>query len=162
MPGGDRYRPAAPPVSLIVLDVNNIGLCLNTGIAAARGKYYVQLDSDDRLKPDAVEKLLSVFESDPAIGMVIGSYEVWTLDEQTGGSRACRNPVVTHDEWTATTAATTSCASTAAPPRAAHQAHPGTRRVRPERRAHSRNYGGLTWCSPERALRHRPRLGTDL
>ncbi len=39
------------------------------GIAAARGKYYVQLDSDDRLKPDAVEKLRDTFDSDPAIGM---------------------------------------------------------------------------------------------
>lgn len=102
MPGGDRYQPAAPPVSLIVLDVNNIGLCLNTGIAAARGKYYVQLDSDDRLKPDAVEKLLAIFDSDPAIGMVIGSYEVWTLNEQTGAlARNTEIPVVTHDEWTA-------------------------------------------------------------
>jgi cellulose synthase/poly-beta-1,6-N-acetylglucosamine synthase-like glycosyltransferase len=89
-------------VRLIVVDVNNLGLCLNTGIAAARGKYYVQLDSDDRLKPDAVEKLLEVFDSDPAVGMVIGSYEVWNLDEQTGQLTRNENvPVVTHDEWTA-------------------------------------------------------------
>jgi glycosyltransferase involved in cell wall biosynthesis len=102
MPGGDRYQPAAPPVRLIVVDVNNIGLCLNTGIAAARGKYYVQLDSDDRLKPDAVEKLLTVFDSDPTIGMVIGSYEVWTLDEQSGELRRNQEiSVVTHPEWTA-------------------------------------------------------------
>lgn len=102
MPGGDHYEPAAPRVRLIVLDVNNIGLCLNEGIAAARGRYYVQLDSDDRLKPDAVEKLLAVFDADPTIGMVIGSYEVWTLDERSG--RVHRNeeiPVVTHEEWTA-------------------------------------------------------------
>lgn len=102
MDRGDRYRPDSPPVRLIVVDVNNIGLCLNAGIAAARGKYYVQLDSDDRLKPDAVEKLLAVFDSDPTVGMVIGSYEVWTLDEASG--QLHRNeeiPVVTHDEWTA-------------------------------------------------------------
>ena len=102
LPGGDRHNAAAPPVHLIVVDVNNLGLCLNAGIAAARGKYYVQLDSDDRLKPDAVERLLAVFDSDPTVGMVIGSYEVWTLDEQTG--ELVRNqdiPVVTHDEWTA-------------------------------------------------------------
>lgn len=102
MKGGECYDPAAPPVNLIVLDVNNIGLCLNVGIAAARGKYYVQLDSDDRLKPDAVEKLLEVLASDPTVGMVIGSYEVWGLDEQTG--EIVRNediPVVRHDEWTA-------------------------------------------------------------
>jgi glycosyltransferase involved in cell wall biosynthesis len=102
MDGGDHYDRSKPPVGLIVVDVNNLGLCLNTGIAAARGKYYVQLDSDDRLKPDAVEKLLAVFDSDPTVGMVVGSYEVWTLDEQTGELRRNKEiPVVTHDEWTA-------------------------------------------------------------
>jgi glycosyltransferase involved in cell wall biosynthesis len=102
MPGGDRYSADAPPVQLIVVDINNLGLCLNTGIAAARGKYYVQLDSDDRLKPDAVAKLLAVFDSDPTVGMVVGSYEVWTLDEQTDTlSRNADIPVVKHEEWTA-------------------------------------------------------------
>ncbi len=101
MKGGDRYKADTPAVRLIVLDVNNLGLCLNSGIAAARGKYYVQLDSDDRLKPDAVEKLLAVFDSDPTIGMVVGSYEVWTLDEHTGELRRNEEiPVVTHAEWT--------------------------------------------------------------
>lgn len=101
MEGGDKYDARRPPVRLIVLDVNNIGLCLNTGIAAARGRYYVQLDSDDRLKPDAVAKLVAVFDSDPTIGMVIGSYEVWTLDEQSGALRRNEEiPVVTHAEWT--------------------------------------------------------------
>jgi glycosyltransferase involved in cell wall biosynthesis len=102
MEGGAKHRPDVPRVRLIVVDVNNLGLCLNSGIAAAHGKFYFQLDSDDRLKPDAVEKLLAVFDSDPAIAMVIGSYEVWTLDEKAG--RLTRNeqiPVVTHDEWTA-------------------------------------------------------------
>jgi len=89
-------------VRLIVVDVNNLGLCLNSGIAAARGKFYVQLDSDDRLKPDAVERLLAVFDSDATIGMVVGSYEVWTLDERSGALRRNEEvPVVTHDEWTA-------------------------------------------------------------
>ncbi len=102
MEGGDRYDPSKPPVRLIVVDVNNLGLCLNAGIAAARGKYYVQLDSDDRLKPDAVEKLLAVFDSDPTVGMVVGSYEVWTLDEKTAElHRNQEIPVVTHGEWTA-------------------------------------------------------------
>jgi glycosyltransferase involved in cell wall biosynthesis len=100
--GGDKHDPQAPAVRLIIVDVNNLGLCLNTGIAAAHGHYYVQLDSDDRLKPDAVEKLLAVFKSDPTVGMVIGSYEVWNLDEHTGKvSRDTNVPVVAHEEWTA-------------------------------------------------------------
>jgi len=102
MEGGDKYDASKPPVRLITVDVNNLGLCLNSGLAQANGKYYVQLDSDDRLKQDAVEKLLAVYESDPTVGMVVGSYEVWTLDEASGElHRNEEIPVVTHDEWTA-------------------------------------------------------------
>ncbi len=101
LPGGKKFDPKKPQVRLIVEDINNIGHCLNKGIREARGKYYVQLDSDDRLKPDAVEKLLKVFDSDDRIGMVIGSYEVWKKNEITGEiTRMDEIPVVTHDEWT--------------------------------------------------------------
>lgn len=98
---GEKYDPDKPRVRLIVEDINNIGFCLNKGIREARGKYYVQLDSDDRLKPDAIEKLIQVFNSDARIGMVIGSYEVWKKDELTGEiTRMEEIPVVTHNEWT--------------------------------------------------------------
>lgn len=100
MPGGDKYDPQKPAVHLIVLDINNLGLCLNLGAKMAHGEYYVQLDSDDRLKPDAVEKILQVYDSDPKIGMVIGSYEVWQKDAAGNYSRMEELPVVTHDEWT--------------------------------------------------------------
>jgi len=99
--GGEKYDPNKPAVKLIVEDINNIGHCLNKGIREARGKYYVQLDSDDRLKPDAIEKILKVFDSDDRIGMVIGSYEVWKKNETIGEiTRMEEIPVVTHDEWT--------------------------------------------------------------
>jgi len=99
-PGGDKYTAGKPEVQLLVYEINNLGLCLNMGARHARGMYYVQLDSDDRLKPDAVEKILSVYESDPKIGMVIGSYEVWKKDTDGTYSRMTELPVVTHDEWT--------------------------------------------------------------
>jgi glycosyltransferase involved in cell wall biosynthesis len=99
-PGGDRFRENVPAVRLIVLDVNNIGLCLNSGIAAAEGAVYVQLDSDDRLKPDAVEKVLTALEGDPHAGIVIGSYEVWQQEADGRRFRREEIPVVTHDEWT--------------------------------------------------------------
>jgi len=101
MVGGSKYDPQKPEVKLIVLDINNIGLCLNLATKAARGEYYIQLDSDDRLKPFAVEKILQLFESDSRIGIVIGSYEVWQLNAATNKIERVESiPVVTHDEWT--------------------------------------------------------------
>jgi hypothetical protein len=98
---GKYYNSAKPPVKLIILDINNIGLCLNIGIQNAQGEYYIQLDSDDRLKPFAVAKILEEFDRDVSIGMVIGSYEVWKLNETTHSLERMEDiPVVTHDEWT--------------------------------------------------------------
>ncbi len=100
LPGGEKYDSSKPEVQLLVHDLNNLGFCFNAGAKIARGEYYVQLDSDDRLKPDAVEKILAVYISDPKIGMVIGSYEVWEKDEKGNYTRMEELPVVTHDEWT--------------------------------------------------------------
>lgn len=98
--GGEYYDANKPQVHLIVLDINNIGMCLNMGSLHAKGNYYVQLDSDDRLKPDAVEKIVEVYNSDEHIGMVIGSYEVWEKKGSGDLVRMEEIPVVTHDEWT--------------------------------------------------------------
>ena len=100
LPGGKKYDSSKPKVQLLVHDINNLGFCFNSGAKIARGEYYIQLDSDDRLKPDAVEKILKVYNSDPKIGMVIGSYEVWEKDEKGNYTRMKELPVVTHDEWT--------------------------------------------------------------
>jgi glycosyltransferase involved in cell wall biosynthesis len=100
MKGGDNYNAEKPEVRLITTDINNIGYCLNLGVKNAQGEYYVQLDSDDRLKPDAVGKIIQKFESDPTIGMVIGSYEVWEKLDSGEIIRDKNIPVVTHSEWT--------------------------------------------------------------
>ncbi|MBC8322957.1 MAG: glycosyltransferase [Candidatus Marinimicrobia bacterium] len=100
MSGGDKFDENSPEVRLIVLDINNIGFCLNSGVNAAKGEFYVQLDSDDRLKPNAVEKLLQVFNSDLKIGMVIGSYDVWEQQKDETLERKEEIPTVTHNEWT--------------------------------------------------------------
>ena len=100
LPGGDKYDAAKPEVRLLIHDLNNLGLCFNSGANIARGEFYIQLDSDDQLTPDAVERVLKVYESDPKIGMVIGSYEVWEKDASGEIKRMDEIPVVTHDEWT--------------------------------------------------------------
>ena len=98
--GGDRYSADKPQVNLITVDINNIGFCLNLGVNNAQGEYYIQLDSDDRLKPDAVEIIIQKFESDSTIGMVIGSYEVWQKLDSGEIIRDEDVPMVTHSEWT--------------------------------------------------------------
>ncbi|WP_346860073.1 glycosyltransferase family A protein [uncultured Draconibacterium sp.] len=98
--GGEKYDESKPEVRLLIHDMNNLGLCFNSAAKIARGEFYVQLDSDDQLTPDAVEKVLKVYESDPKIGMVIGSYEVWEKDASGAIKRMEEIPVVTHDEWT--------------------------------------------------------------
>jgi len=100
MKGGDKYYTDKPEVRLITTDINNIGYCLNLGVNSAQGEYYIQLDSDDRLKPDAVKKIMQKFGSDSTIGMVIGSYEVWEKLESGKIIRDENIPVITHSEWT--------------------------------------------------------------
>ena len=100
MKGGPLYNPEKPEVRLLVIDINSIGLCINLGVNMARGKYYVQLDSDDRLKPDAVEKILDAFNSSRNIGMVIGSYEVWEQLESGKFRKSEQCHSVRYEEWT--------------------------------------------------------------
>lgn len=100
MKGGDKFSTEKPEVRLITTDINNIGYCLNLGVNNALGEYYIQLDSDDRLKQDAVEKIMHKFESDSIIGMVIGSYEVWEKLDSGEIIRGENIPVVIHSEWT--------------------------------------------------------------
>ena len=100
MKDGALFNPEKPEIRLLVIDINSIGLCLNIGANMARGKYYVQLDSDDRLKPDAIEKIVDCFESSKDIGMVIGSYEVWEKNDEGTLRRMEDIPVVKHEEWT--------------------------------------------------------------
>ncbi len=100
MSEGSKYNSNKPVVRLLITDINNIGFCLNYGAKNANGKYYVQLDSDDRLKANAIESIVKVFDSDPTVGMVIGSYDVWEKKDSGELVRMDEIPVVTHDEWT--------------------------------------------------------------
>ncbi len=102
MAGGDKYDVAKPPVRLLVHDMNVLGLCFNDALQSSKAKYYVQLDSDDLLFPDAVEKILKVYDEDDRTGMVIGSYQVFEkkADGQVEPVLVNGKPfIVTHDEW---------------------------------------------------------------
>ena len=103
MEGGDKFDPAKPKVRLIVHDLNIIGLCLNAALQSSKAKYYIQLDSDDLLFEDAVEKILKVYDEDDKIGMVIGTYQVFEKKENGDVVPVLVDGkpfIVTHDEWT--------------------------------------------------------------
>ncbi|HEX6122765.1 MAG TPA: glycosyltransferase family A protein, partial [Ktedonobacterales bacterium] len=51
----------------------------NAGVAAATGEYLYFLDSDDVLRPRAVERLVAVLEAHPSAGMVYGTAEEFDL-----------------------------------------------------------------------------------
>ncbi len=103
MQGGEKYDPDKPAVRLVVHDMNNLGLCFNSALQTSKSKYYMQLDSDDLLFENAIEKILKVYDTDDRIGMVIGTYQVF--EKQDDGSvepvLVDGKPfVVDHDEWT--------------------------------------------------------------
>lgn len=66
---------------------------LQGGFAAARGTYLGQVDSDDGLAPQALEKTIAVLEANPAVGMVYTQH--WLVDAQgqvTGLGECCTIP----------------------------------------------------------------------
>jgi len=76
---------------------------LNAALQSSKAKYYIQLDSDDLLFEDAVEKILKVYDEDDKIGMVIGTYQVFEKKENGDVVPVLVDGkpfIVTHDEWT--------------------------------------------------------------
>jgi glycosyltransferase involved in cell wall biosynthesis len=65
-----------------VLHTENAGVssARNSGIAAARGKYILPLDADDRIAPSYLEKGVAILDSRPEVGIVY-------CDEQRFGER---------------------------------------------------------------------------
>lgn len=63
-------RKNYPDVRLLSLS-RNIGVAgWNRGFAIAKGKYIVVLDDDSHPAPDAIERIVTSFESDPGLGIV--------------------------------------------------------------------------------------------
>jgi glycosyltransferase involved in cell wall biosynthesis len=68
-----RYRDGDRRIRIIDHDVNRgPGAARNSGFAAARTEYVVQLDSDDLLEPTALEKLFWFMESHPTFAFAKG------------------------------------------------------------------------------------------
>ena len=74
-----------PGVKLLRQENQGLAGARNTGVRAADSDKYVFLDADDRMKPDAIERNLALFEARPECGMVYGSYSL--VFTQTGEER---------------------------------------------------------------------------
>ena len=71
----ERYnKPGERPFLRIERNKKNsgIGATSNKAVRMCTGEYILQLDSDDYLNPQCIEKLLGVFERNPNVGVVFG------------------------------------------------------------------------------------------
>ena len=69
-----------PRVRWVSQDNGGIGKASNAAVRLCKGLYIGQLDSDDILARDAVEKCIPYFEKDMKIGLVYTSYENQQID----------------------------------------------------------------------------------
>ncbi len=74
---------------------NHIAHALNTGVAAARGKYVSQLDSDDEYVPDTLLRQVEHLERNPGWGLAVSYYDV--IDAQ--GRPLEEYGVIRHEEY---------------------------------------------------------------
>lgn len=51
------------------------GRARNQGVSAAKGRYILPLDADNRLCPEAVDRCVEILERDPAVDVVYGDVE---------------------------------------------------------------------------------------
>lgn len=76
----ERYAAADPRIRLLKLEINGgPGVARNNSLKQARGRYIAMLDSDDRWRPDKLEKQLS-FMRDNGYGIVYSSYYLCSED----------------------------------------------------------------------------------
>ena len=68
-----------PEQGVTVLEQVNSGpaVARNLGISKAQGQYILPLDADDRIAPDYLEKTIAVLGSQPDVGAVYGSVELF-------------------------------------------------------------------------------------
>jgi glycosyltransferase involved in cell wall biosynthesis len=87
-PGGNDREAAAPFLGdprLRCLPSPRPGLyaAWNTGIAQARGRYLANLNSDDRLRPDALERMAAALDAHPDVCLVYADSLVTTRPGET-------------------------------------------------------------------------------
>lgn len=64
-------------VRLIRQANSGVAAARNAGIAAAKGRYIVPLDADDRIHPEFIARTVGLLEDDPSVGVAYTDYEVF-------------------------------------------------------------------------------------
>ena len=82
-------------IQLPMYQESAISYCLNVGIKNARGKYYVQLDSDDEYTKYTLEEVVDYMESNPDIALAVSYYDL--IDENS--NKITELGVVKHLEY---------------------------------------------------------------
>ncbi|MDR3627619.1 MAG: glycosyltransferase [Ignavibacteriaceae bacterium] len=80
------YIKKYPDISYIKTERESIYQAWNRGIKAAKGVYVTNANTDDRHKPDALEKMLNVFESSPDTDVVYADIYNTTTPNDTWAS----------------------------------------------------------------------------
>lgn len=78
-------------ISMLRKENGGVGSARNVGFAESKGEYIIFLDSDDRLRPGAIEAQIAELERNPKAGMVFGAASI--IDEfgrETSPASICR------------------------------------------------------------------------
>jgi glycosyltransferase involved in cell wall biosynthesis/SAM-dependent methyltransferase len=67
----------------------NVYQAWNRGVRAASGKYLTNANTDDRLRPDALEVLARELDQNPSIALVYADFWITGLENQDFGSHIC-------------------------------------------------------------------------
>ncbi len=78
-----RLAAADARIKVIPLEDNIIAKALNIGVAAARGEYIAQLDSDDEYTPDTLAVIVDHLDHHPEEALAISYYELMDPDGVT-------------------------------------------------------------------------------
>jgi len=76
----------ASQVGYIAKENGGKSSALNFGLRHAKGKFIWIFDDDDLAEPDALRKLVSALQDNPACGFAYGDYDIFTVDD-AGGMR---------------------------------------------------------------------------
>jgi len=79
----DEYLPAHPNIKYVRTDfIESMYAAWNRGISISSGKYVTNANADDRLAPNALERLVQALEEDTSAGLVYADYFISPVENE--------------------------------------------------------------------------------